>query len=933
MKRILSLFIVLVLMLSTLASCEFPFFVNNNKTEEVDINKAVDYLENMYGGNKEGTSTPADFELISSIGLGNDNSDSVTVFTITWTASVDSITITYSETDMVYIVNVPDDVAEVIDYKLIATITTEGGQNATVEFNRKLPPSGYGVIENPTVGTAYKFALLHGNENAVVYFDGNNYNSYAWYLAYTTDPLAAVDVYLEAVEGVEGGYRLYFDNGEKTYIRAFPRDGDTTKGTLELTTVTPEEYYTFNDEYDTLIYTSTTGEQFYIGSSGTYKSISLSSISYIDGATSYVAHLYGPGGYKQELPVQELPTIPENYTSEDVVEALYKLESGQQLEGPYYITGIVTSIKYEYDPAYANVSVVIQVGDLADKPVLLYRIKGAGYAENVKVGDTITVLAGITNYNGTYETVSGGQITELVPGTGEVPTPTPTPDPGNAEEILNTLYGLADGESVTGEFTLTGKITALDNYNNPTIVVEGFEDKPVYCYRLVVTQTVGETITVKATTMKNYGGTYEFMNCTLVEEGGDDPVVTPNYSAPVAGQPYNFFIEQTTLGKKLYFAGAMSGSYLATTEDAAAAVVIYFEEVTGGYHIYFMDGETKTYITAAAYIKSNGYAGCHFSLTTETPTLAWTYDTNLGIIEIYDEIEGKSDTFFAGTYGSYDTFSLSGAYYKEQISSGTQFPGRIELAEGGEVIPPVEGGDDTTGDDNGTDTPTGPVEMSIPDALAAAVGTQVIVKGQVIEVNQVWNTQFNNMTVTIADADGNELYVYRMGTQVVAGDFITVTGTVGEYNGAKQIAQGATAEVTGHEDLVVDANCHTLSFADVANRKTFTTSQQIWEANGVKVTNNKAQSTQNVADYSAPARFYASTELIIEYAGMTKIVFHLNSGKPAAGLTDSISGTGFTVTTDGYDVTITFDNAVDMFSVAKLVAQIRVDSIDVYTAE
>ena len=290
MKRILSLFIVLVLMLSTLASCEFPFFVNNNKTEEVDINKAVDYLENMYGGNKEGTSTPADFELISSIGLGNDNSDSVTVFTITWTASVDSITITYSETDMVYIVNVPDDVAEVIDYKLIATITTEGGQNATVEFNRKLPPSGYGVIENPTVGTAYKFALLHGNENAVVYFDGNNYNSYAWYLAYTTDPLAAVDVYLEAVEGVEGGYRLYFDNGEKTYIRAFPRDGDTTKGTLELTTVTPEEYYTFNDEYDTLIYTSTTGEQFYIGSSGTYKSISLSSIS--SGVSMY------PSSYK-----------------------------------------------------------------------------------------------------------------------------------------------------------------------------------------------------------------------------------------------------------------------------------------------------------------------------------------------------------------------------------------------------------------------------------------------------------------------------------------------------------------------------------------------------------------------------------------------------------------------------------------------------------
>ena len=69
------------------------------------------------------------------------------------------------------------------------------------------------------------------------------------------------------------------------------------------------------------------------------------------------------------------------------------------------------------------------------------------------------------------------------------------------------------------------------------------------------------------------------------------------------------------------------------------------------------------------------------TLTTETPSLAWTFDTTYGIIEIYDEIEGKSDTFFAGTYGSYNTVSLSGAYYKDQISSGTQYPARFVLAD------------------------------------------------------------------------------------------------------------------------------------------------------------------------------------------------------------------------------------------------------------
>ena len=96
------------------------------------------------------------------------------------------------------------------------------------------------------------------------YFDGQNYNGYDWYFNYTTDTQAAVDVYLETVEDVEGGLRLYFDNnGVKTYIVAFPRDGDTTKGTLKFDTAVPTEYWRYNTEYNTLVYTSVTGEQFH----------------------------------------------------------------------------------------------------------------------------------------------------------------------------------------------------------------------------------------------------------------------------------------------------------------------------------------------------------------------------------------------------------------------------------------------------------------------------------------------------------------------------------------------------------------------------------------------------------------------------------------------------------------------------------------------
>ena len=99
--------------------------------------------------------------------------------------------------------------------------------------------------------------------------------------------------------------------------------------------------------------------------------------------------------------------------------------------------------------------------------------------------------------------------------------------PTTVEEILNALYALADGETLAGEFTLTGKITNLDDWNNPTIVVEGFDSKPVYCFKLKDDRfVVGATITVSATTLKNYKGTYELEGCTLVEitlpEGSDD---------------------------------------------------------------------------------------------------------------------------------------------------------------------------------------------------------------------------------------------------------------------------------------------------------------------------------------------------------------------------------------------------------------------------
>ena len=56
----------------------------------------------------------------------------------------------------------------------------------------------------------------------------------------------------------------------------------------------------------------------------------------------------------------------------------------------------------------------------------------------------------------------------------------------------------------------------------------------------------------------------------------------------------------------------------------------------------------------------------------------------------------------------------------------------------------------------------------------------------------------------------------------------------------------------------------TISFADKAQRTVYTTNQQVWEQNGIVVTNDKASSTTNVGDYANPARFYKGSKVTIQ---------------------------------------------------------------------
>ncbi|MBP3422694.1 MAG: hypothetical protein J6K86_02905 [Clostridia bacterium] len=100
--------------------------------------------------------------------------------------------------------------------------------------------------------------------------------------------------------------------------------------------------------------------------------------------------------------------------------------------------------------------------------------------------------------------------------------------------IVDEAYTLSIGESMSGTYTLTGKVTSVSSGKKLTIIiaVEGREDKPIQCYNLTgegaTSLKVGDIATVSGT-LKNYQGTIEFdSGCILIDyesflPDGNDP--------------------------------------------------------------------------------------------------------------------------------------------------------------------------------------------------------------------------------------------------------------------------------------------------------------------------------------------------------------------------------------------------------------------------
>ncbi len=502
--------------------------------------------------------------------------------------------------------------------------------------------------------------------------------------------------------------------------------------------------------------------------------------------------------------------------------------------------------------------------------------------------------------------------------------------------------------------------TPLDAEGNPTgkAYKKSLNDiqSTSYSYKLVNFESLGSTKYVITPYVSNGTNVYYYENGEVSETVGGI-----SYDEIVLATHEHTEVIDAAVAATCTETGLTEGKHCETCGEVLVA-----QEVIPALGHNYVDG----YCSACESVDPDYYFPMTIpeALNAELGTNVIVSGTVCEIYQPWSDQYGNISVYITDDEGNkFLCFQMSPNVVKGDIITVTgeigEFNGVKQLAKGGTAV--INGHDDSYD--------VGPAEMTIAEALAAADGTDVIVTGTVIRIDGAWNSSYGNMNVTIKDEKGDELYIYRLSTQVALHDIITITGAMATYNGARQIGAGATADKIGThtcsdfteatcEKLAacvfcgtttgelaahnyVDGVCSvcgkeegaaevveyelTLSFADTANRTEFSTSKQVWVQNGVIFTNNKASSTSNVANYYNPVRLYKSSEIVITVEGklITKIVFECGSDSYATALANSISGA--TATVSSKTVTVELDSAVESFTISSMSAQVRVNSLTV----
>ena len=499
-----------------------------------------------------------------------------------------------------------------------------------------------------------------------------------------------------------------------------------------------------------------------------------------------------------------------------------------------------------------------------DKELTVFKItlNGGEYGVGTYNAFETISLSDATYFKKDNINVEGGQFPVGLMTKAHADTLAPSEKPANNDPKADSTLSIADaialgnskakGVYTEGKYYVEGTVKEIQNdvYGN-IVITDGTNDLLIYgTYsedgktrfdKLATKPVVGDKIKVYGVIGKyndaqmqngwiigaNAGGNTGDNTGDAFEDIIGNNVVT-DLKAEVA---YKIFFKQVNKGATYFALNSTQkdeNKFINATTDAKAAATFYVEVVTGGYKFYTMINDVKNYVHATAVPKADGKGFTKsIGFATETNTV-FTYDSAIGVYKV--AIEGTE--FGVGTYGTYETISLSEAtYFKADninVKDGQFAIGFVtaEFADtlGGTTDTPdvpactehVDANSDYKCDTENcgvlTGVPASGSTLTIPQANALGVahghntyteGTYSV-SGEIVEVTK---PQYGEMK--IKDTDGNILVVYNstaadgtayneLAVKYIAGDKVTVVGKIGQYSGNAQMKGGLVTVTEQH---------------------------------------------------------------------------------------------------------------------------------------
>ena len=620
----------------------------------------------------------------------------------------------------------------------------------------------YGSVKEDVAYRLYMDQKATGN---TVYFNGEVSSNR---LQTTTTGSKGVDVYAERHSK---GLRFYYmDGNTKTYIEIeeYTNDSGQQRGGLRVTTE-PSCYWVYNSDCGVYIVNLPTAGKYFLGTYGTYETISASWIGYIDGS-------YSGGSTQYVAKFIEASKVQDEEPSDTIVQ-------GTAVENP----AVGTAYKFGY---YQN--------QLDGKPFLAFSGKMAGWYYGT--ADAIANMVDVY-----LEEAEGGYHIYFMDG--------------NAKTYLDVVPRDTDATKVNTVLQTSGAHTVWQLNLEHKYVYTTAVGSEWYLGTFGTNNTISASLTSYISDTSLIGVSQFCAWFSEVEEvEAPDPEPTdpqpsePSGNATLITQPvyataYKLGMQMPD-GTIMYLTGDTSDvTYrLAVSANASEAADFYLEEVpgqNGGAYLYFMDGNTKTYVRV--YHRTDGdpgYGKGSLELVTSAPSefFGWSAEANTLIYD-YD----GNNAYYVGTYeyqGSiHDDASVSNTSYITGNNASkidvTQFPIHFYTVEDGE--------DPEPSDPQPTD-PTGIVTIS--EALAAANGTTVTVKGVV--------TLVDSSNIYVQDSTG--AICVRMSSapnDISVGDTIIGTGSRADYNGLPQLGSGTYEKSSGMTLSAKETTIGALTTADI----------------------------------------------------------------------------------------------------------------------